>query len=209
MLRLFQNSDDTILESSFTRYTQCQRWNDQNHLWRDDQGGPNSYGSCFFFPAYDMGLRSYFWVSHSVFDFVHVRVGAFGLTGRMDDRPILGGFLEHPATRFPIFSTQLWKEYPYLLPCVATASVSMLGFITTLFFVEDVSSTWTSVLQCQTDRSDIYRAGLQNTVSSLRLPTHMVHLNPSRGLHVPQALSPTKRMSLFCLNHLNSHRRSF
>ncbi|CAD6887054.1 unnamed protein product [Tilletia controversa] len=53
--------------------------------------------------------------------------------------PILGGVLEHPVEKFPaIFGkSKLFAEYPYLLPCLLTASTTGLGAILTLFLGRD------------------------------------------------------------------------
>lgn len=53
--------------------------------------------------------------------------------------PILGGILEHPADKFPgIFGgIELFKTYPYLLPCLAGASFTTLGAILSLFIGPD------------------------------------------------------------------------
>lgn len=55
-------------------------------------------------------------------------------------RPFLGGVLSKPHDRWPhLFSSQLWIEYPYLLPCVASALFSALVFVVTLLFLKEVS----------------------------------------------------------------------
>lgn len=53
--------------------------------------------------------------------------------------PILGGVLEHPADKFPaIFgNVELFKTYPYLLPCLAGASFTTLGAFLSLFIGPD------------------------------------------------------------------------
>ncbi|CAO1620664.1 unnamed protein product [Parajaminaea phylloscopi] len=53
--------------------------------------------------------------------------------------PILGGVLEHPAEKFPaIFGNiELFKTYPYLLPCLAGASFTSLGAFLSLFIGPD------------------------------------------------------------------------
>lgn len=53
--------------------------------------------------------------------------------------PILGGVLEHPADKFPaIFGgVQLFKTYPYLLPCMSGAAFTGLGAFLCLFIGPD------------------------------------------------------------------------
>jgi len=49
--------------------------------------------------------------------------------------PLAGGSLAYPHDRFPkVFRQQIWKDYPHLLPCLFSASVSALLFLLTLFF---------------------------------------------------------------------------
>jgi hypothetical protein len=60
-----------------------------------------------------------------------VRTESFSL------RPLLGGTLSRPHERFPgTFGGNFWKEYPYFLPCLVTASYVFFAFIITLFFRE-------------------------------------------------------------------------
>ncbi|TCD65266.1 hypothetical protein EIP91_002930 [Steccherinum ochraceum] len=43
--------------------------------------------------------------------------------------PLVGGMLQHPAEQYPsVFTSNVWKEYPYLLPCLAAAVVPMVAF---------------------------------------------------------------------------------
>jgi len=54
-------------------------------------------------------------------------------------RPLLGGPLSHPQEHFPkIFGGTFWKEYPYFLPCLVTASYVLFAFLITLFFFREV-----------------------------------------------------------------------
>ncbi|KAG8902164.1 hypothetical protein FRB99_004801 [Tulasnella sp. 403] len=53
--------------------------------------------------------------------------------------PILGGFLARPADQYPgIFgSWTLFVDFPYLLPCLAGASITMLGWLVGFLFFEE------------------------------------------------------------------------
>uniref|UniRef100_V5ENI9 Major facilitator superfamily (MFS) profile domain-containing protein n=2 Tax=Kalmanozyma brasiliensis (strain GHG001) TaxID=1365824 RepID=V5ENI9_KALBG len=53
--------------------------------------------------------------------------------------PILGGVLEHPVQKLPgIFgSSELFSNYPYLLPCLVAASFTLVGSFLTLFIGHD------------------------------------------------------------------------
>ncbi|TEB39446.1 MFS general substrate transporter [Coprinellus micaceus] len=56
--------------------------------------------------------------------------------------PLLGGSLARPADRFPdtAFASQFWKDYPYFLPCVATAGITAITFVITLIWFKEVRS---------------------------------------------------------------------
>ncbi|KAH9901278.1 MFS general substrate transporter [Cubamyces lactineus] len=42
--------------------------------------------------------------------------------------PLMGGLLSNPATKFPQwFDTELFRRYPYLLPCLAAAAIAFAG----------------------------------------------------------------------------------
>ncbi|THH28711.1 hypothetical protein EUX98_g5490 [Antrodiella citrinella] len=50
--------------------------------------------------------------------------------------PLVGGVLQHPAERFPrLFTDDLWREYPFLLPCLAAASVPTVAFFAILLYL--------------------------------------------------------------------------
>lgn len=57
-------------------------------------------------------------------------------------RPMIGGFLSRPATRFPdLFGrSEFLKEYPYFLPCAVPATFSALAWIISWFYLEEVCS---------------------------------------------------------------------
>ncbi|KAJ3337241.1 hypothetical protein HDU93_001381 [Gonapodya sp. JEL0774] len=53
--------------------------------------------------------------------------------------PALGGFLTDPAKHFPsIFARyEIWRRFPYLLPCVATSFISFVGFLLGVLYLEE------------------------------------------------------------------------
>ncbi|KAG8750810.1 hypothetical protein FRC11_010034 [Ceratobasidium sp. 423] len=52
--------------------------------------------------------------------------------------PALGGFLSHPAEHYPsVFGFELFRKYPYLLPCLAGAAFSAIGLIAGVLFLEE------------------------------------------------------------------------
>ena len=55
-------------------------------------------------------------------------------------RPLIGGSFSNPATKLPQwFNYELFKEYPYLLPCLMAASFSAVGALLGVFCLEEVS----------------------------------------------------------------------
>ncbi|EGN99358.1 hypothetical protein SERLA73DRAFT_108813 [Serpula lacrymans var. lacrymans S7.3] len=53
--------------------------------------------------------------------------------------PFMGGNLARPQERFPVlFSGTFWKEYPYFLPCAATACFTSLTFLVIVLFLKEV-----------------------------------------------------------------------
>ncbi|KAH9059729.1 MFS general substrate transporter [Lactarius vividus] len=56
--------------------------------------------------------------------------------------PFIGGLLSRPQDRWPnVFSHPFWGEYPYFLPCLATATYSLLSFtLAAIFLKETVNS---------------------------------------------------------------------
>ncbi|KZS89254.1 MFS general substrate transporter [Sistotremastrum niveocremeum HHB9708] len=55
--------------------------------------------------------------------------------------PTIGGSLSNPVKRFPsVFgSSTILKTYPYLLPCLATASYAVIGVLIAVFFLKETS----------------------------------------------------------------------
>ncbi|ESK95906.1 member of major facilitator superfamily multidrug- dha1 sub-family [Moniliophthora roreri MCA 2997] len=52
--------------------------------------------------------------------------------------PLLGGTFARPHERFPnAFKSQFWKDYPYFMPCLVTASFVFMSFIVTLVFFKE------------------------------------------------------------------------
>ncbi|KAH8985282.1 MFS general substrate transporter [Lactarius akahatsu] len=56
--------------------------------------------------------------------------------------PFIGGVLSRPQDRWPnVFSHPFWGEYPYFLPCLATATYGLLSFsLAAVFLKETVNS---------------------------------------------------------------------
>ena len=54
-------------------------------------------------------------------------------------RPLIGGVLSRPQDHWPnTFSHPFWAEFPYFLPCVGTATYTLLSFILTALFLKEV-----------------------------------------------------------------------
>ncbi|KZT20445.1 MFS general substrate transporter, partial [Neolentinus lepideus HHB14362 ss-1] len=56
--------------------------------------------------------------------------------------PFFGGSLSRPHDRFPnVFKSRVWQEYPYLLPCLVSASFTAFCFLLALFFLKERSAS--------------------------------------------------------------------
>lgn len=53
--------------------------------------------------------------------------------------PTLGGLLARPAEQYPSVFGNVWlfREFPYLLPCLLSACVSLIGFAVGYFYLEE------------------------------------------------------------------------
>ncbi|KAI9443935.1 MFS general substrate transporter [Lactarius indigo] len=52
--------------------------------------------------------------------------------------PFIGGVLSRPQDRWPrVFSHPFWGQYPYFLPCLATAAYALLSFILAAIFLKE------------------------------------------------------------------------
>ncbi|KAF8267055.1 major facilitator superfamily domain-containing protein [Lactarius quietus] len=71
------------------------------------------------------------------FSLISVAWGVGGTIG-----PFIGGVLSRPQDRWPnLFSHPFWGEYPYFLPCLATATYALLSFsLAAIFLKETVNS---------------------------------------------------------------------
>ena len=57
------------------------------------------------------------------------------------DRPIIGGVFARPADRWPAFRREaFWGAYPYFLPCVVAACLSISAFIFASLGLKEVST---------------------------------------------------------------------
>jgi hypothetical protein len=67
-------------------------------------------------------------------------------------RPLIGGVLSRPQDRWPnAFSHPFWAEFPYFLPCVGTATYTLISFILTALFLKEVGLYPSdTVLSCRT-----------------------------------------------------------
>lgn len=55
--------------------------------------------------------------------------------------PLLGGTFSNPATKWPgLFDTELFRNYPYLLPSLLAASLAFCGAVFGFFALEEVCS---------------------------------------------------------------------
>ncbi|GAA5880633.1 hypothetical protein JCM16303_004290 [Sporobolomyces ruberrimus] len=86
--------------------------------------------------------------------------------------PLLGGYLSHPAERFPhLFDYPFFIENPYVLPCLVGALFPFLGALIGFFFLEEtLKPTSLQHLPATTDRRSIKRHGRFVVATSTTLP---------------------------------------
>ena len=85
------------------------------------------------------------WAVGCTIGFWYIASFLLGLNIRTS-RPFIGGVLSRPQDRWPsAFSHRFWGEYPYFLPCLATAAYALLSFSLTAIFLKEVG--WLVVRQ--------------------------------------------------------------
>ena len=53
--------------------------------------------------------------------------------------PLIGGAFSNPATRYPsLFDYELFRKFPYFLPCLVTAAVALFSTVSAYFFLDEV-----------------------------------------------------------------------
>ena len=65
--------------------------------------------------------------------------------------PAIGGILSRPAVQYPsiFFQDTIWARYPYLLPCLVSASLAVVGFIFLFLYLPETLSVDTNVKEAQ------------------------------------------------------------
>jgi MFS family permease len=88
------------------------------------------------------------------------------------DRPLLGGYLSHPAERFPrYFDYPFFVENPYVLPCLVGALFPLLGALVGFFFLEEtLKPSTSSPSPAKVDRRSAKRHGRFVATTSTTLP---------------------------------------
>ncbi|KAH7335700.1 major facilitator superfamily domain-containing protein [Rhizoctonia solani] len=62
--------------------------------------------------------------------------------------PTLGGFLSHPAERYPsVFNYALLRQYPFLLPCLVGSGLSTIGLISGIFLFDEPAPSMRNILK--------------------------------------------------------------
>lgn len=63
-------------------------------------------------------------------------------------RPIIGGVLSNPATRWPdtLGRIQYLRQHPYFLPCAASGVLAFVTFVISFFGLKEVLISSTSEL---------------------------------------------------------------
>ncbi|KAF8267749.1 MFS general substrate transporter [Lactarius quietus] len=74
--------------------------------------------------------------------------------------PFIGGILSRPQDRWPIvFSHPFWGEYPYFLPCLATAAYALLSFSLAAILLQETVNNNPFIKPNTEVHSDLPRVG--------------------------------------------------
>lgn len=109
---------------------------------------------------------------------------------------IVGGLTEHPILNFPslfsssTFLTDLFTEYPYLLPCLISGSVTFTGAILSLFLSPDGGAREGGI-RLPTEK-DVTMARLSISNHSRKLLNRFLPYFPPREALNPLAGTPTQ-----------------
>lgn len=115
--------------------------------------------------------------------------------------PLIGGSLARPSDRFPnAFSTKFWKEFPYFLPCFATASVVFVVFVITALFLKEVRA-YPTIVTCN-PLTNVRRFQNEIPNQSVDYPSHLTVPWPRRWnpLHL---MSPFHFKNSWCFLSLS------
>ncbi|KZT32311.1 MFS general substrate transporter [Sistotremastrum suecicum HHB10207 ss-3] len=95
--------------------------------------------------------------------------------------PVIGGELAHPAERFPgtFGGYDLFKNYPYLLPCIIVAIFQIIGLMVAAFVITEAST------------SHLRKPLLQVSETSYSAPNHLSAATSPENTkpHLPSILS--------------------
>lgn len=113
--------------------------------------------------------------------------------------PLLGGYLSHPADRFPrVFDHQFFVENPYVLPCLVGALFPLFGAIVGFFFLEETLKPPTSSSPLmKPDRKSAQRHGrfVEATSTTVPAPTEQRRLLEDGGVDTDSGYSTPARAS--------------
>ncbi|CAE6430366.1 unnamed protein product [Rhizoctonia solani] len=93
--------------------------------------------------------------------------------------PTLGGFLSHPAERYPsVFNYEHLRQYPFLLPCLFGSGLSSIGLISAIFFFDETlteskghSRSSISIEEDSESQETLHTAGTNSDITIRRCST--------------------------------------
>ena len=62
--------------------------------------------------------------------------------------PMLGGAFSNPADKFPLLDVPFLRRYPYAMPCIVSAVISVFGATLAYFLMEEVEFLTICLLRC-------------------------------------------------------------
>ncbi|KAG8753536.1 hypothetical protein FRC11_007326, partial [Ceratobasidium sp. 423] len=103
--------------------------------------------------------------------------------------PALGGFFSHPAERYPtVFGYELFRQYPYLLPCLVGSAFSTIGLVAGVLFLEESLPKDRSSVPLRTEQRPLLDSNPKHLPRSYSTPTTGPIPNP---LHPSDVREPT------------------
>lgn len=95
-------------------------------------------------------------------------------------RPMLGGILVDPVKNYPYLFTKdsIFATYPYLLPCVVSSIVSVLGSLIGFFLMEETAPAMVS----SSAKKTTYARDSQTTISQFQMESQPLLLHQNQEL---------------------------
>ena len=104
-------------------------------------------------------------------------IGISSALGRIA-APVIGGFLSQPAKKYPWLDIPLFRQFPYLLPCLFGVTVAIISFIGAYKYLNESREHPTADDSTNLDPSGnhIECGGIGNNVNSIKNPGFLARM---------------------------------